>query len=139
MFDTIVVGIDGSPPANRAVAHAIDLAHRYDAELHVIYVVDTSRYGEPALSNVEMLLHELEEEGSDLLEEVEDRARSQSVDVSTRCCHGKPATEIVEFADQTNADVIVLGHRGVSHPESGHVGSVTERVVRHGGHPVFVV
>lgn len=139
MLDTILVGVDGSPPSNRAVAYAIDLADQYEAQVHAIYVVDTSRYGEPALSNAEMMLHHLEEEGTDLLADVTTRAEKQAVSIETRCCHGAPADEIIAQADAVDADVIVLGHRGKSDPDSPQIGSVADRVVRHAGHPVFIV
>jgi len=53
--DTIVVATDGSDGGDRAVEHALELANRYGAALHAMFVVDTDRYGEPALSTAELV------------------------------------------------------------------------------------
>lgn len=137
MYDTILVATDGSPSANRAVTHAIEQAEQHGAALHAVYVVDTEKYSEPALSSAELQTIEVEDWGNEQLEEIEERAASVDVDVSTRCCHGKPYKEIVNFADQIDADFIVLGYQGHSHTDQ--IGSVTDRVVQNAGRPVFVV
>lgn len=139
MYDTILVAVDGSAPSNRAVVHALDLAEQYGADLHAIFVVDTSRYGEPALSNDELVIVEIEDRGHDLLEAIDERAEKQDVDVVTHCCHGVPHREIIAYADEIDADAIVLGYQGHSHTRTTAIGSVTDRVVRSGGHPVLVV
>ena len=43
MYDRILVPTDGSEPAAAAVRHALDLADRYDATLHALFVVDTDK------------------------------------------------------------------------------------------------
>lgn len=138
MYETILVATDGSGPAARAVTHALEQADRHDAELQAIYVVDTARYAEPALSSAELETNDEEEWGQRELDEVADRASSMGVDVETRCFHGKPHVEIVEHADAMDVDLIVLGYQGHSHSEPGQVGSVTNRVVSNAGRPVLV-
>jgi len=63
MYDTVLVGTDGSASANRAVTHALDEAEQHDAALHAIFVVDTGRYAEPALSSSELVTDEIEDWG----------------------------------------------------------------------------
>ena len=130
MYETILVPTDGSGPANRAVEHAIELADHYDAELHAMYVVDTARYGDPALSSAELVLTDLEEEGNEMLEEVVERGQKEGIGVTTVVCHGHPHDEIVAYADDVDADVIVLGYQGESHSETNIMGSVTQRVLQ---------
>ncbi|ADJ15432.1 universal stress protein [Halalkalicoccus jeotgali] len=137
MYQTILVPIDGSEPANRAVEHALDLAENYGAAIHTLHVVDTARYGEPTLSSAEIVLNELEERGYGLLEEVADLADDRAVVAGTRLCRGRPQQEILEYADEIDADLIVLGSRGQSHQLGGHIGSVAERVVRSADRPVL--
>ena len=148
MYDTILVATDGSAPANRAVTHALEQAEQHGTELHAVYVVDTEKYAEPALSAAELETIETEDWGNEQLEEKVDREEtaydsladvpeSIDVDVSTRCCHGKPYQEIINYADRIDADFIVLGYQGHSHTEQ--IGSVTDRVVQNAGRPVFVV
>jgi nucleotide-binding universal stress UspA family protein len=139
MYDTILVGTDGSTAANRAVVHALDQAEANGAELHAIFVVDTGRYGEPALSSTELVVDSIEDWGREQLDEVVDRADDRGIDVVVRCCHGDPHAEIIAYADDVDADVMVLGYQGQSHGSTDHIGSVTDRVVRNAGRPVLVV
>jgi nucleotide-binding universal stress UspA family protein len=139
VYDTILVATDGSGPANRAVTHALEQAEQSGAELHAIFVVDTDRYSEPSLSSIELETNEIEAWGNDQLDEVVDRADSLGVDVVTRCCHGKPYVEIINYGDDIDADLLILGYQGHSHSEAGNIGSVTDRVVENAGRPVLVV
>lgn len=139
MYDAILVAIDGSAPANRAVVHALEQAEQADATLHAIYVVDTDRHSEPALSSMELETNELEQYGNDELAEVTERGEDLGLEVVTRCCHGKPYQEIIAYADEVDADLVVLGYRGHSHVDTEQLGSVTDRVVQNLGRPVMVV
>jgi nucleotide-binding universal stress UspA family protein len=137
MYDTILVPTDGSDPANRAVEHGIELAERFGATLHALYVVDTTRYGEPALSSAEIVLQELEEDGTALVTDIAERADNHGVTVETRVCHGAPHAEIITYADEVNADLVVMGYQGHSHSMAGHMGSVADRVTQRAGRPVL--
>jgi nucleotide-binding universal stress UspA family protein len=138
MYDTILVATDGSADANRAATHALEQAEQHDAELHAMFVVDTDRYAEPALSSTEVETIEIEDWGNQELREIADRGEELDVAVTTQCCHGKPYLEIINYADQIDADLIVLGYHGHSHAEGEQLGSVTDRVVQNAGRPVLV-
>ena len=138
MYDTIVVATDGSADANRAVTHALEQAEQHGAELHAVFVVDTDRHAEPALSSMELETIEVEEWGNDELSEVAERGAALDVEVTTRCCHGKPYVEIISYADEVDADLIVLGYHGHSHTKTEQMGSVSDRVVQNAGRPVLV-
>jgi len=137
MYDTILVPTDGSDPANRAVEHAMEIAEQFDATVHAMYVVDTDRYGEPALSSAEIVLQELQEDGRGLVADVVEQGDSHGVTVETRVCHGTPHEEIVTYADEIDADLVILGYQGHSHHLRGHMGSVADRVAHAAGRPVL--
>ena len=137
MYDTILVPTDGSDSANRAVEHGVSLAERYDATLHTMYVVDTSRYGEPALSSTELVLQQLEDRGAELVDEIVDRAENEGIETHTRVCHGRPDKEIIYYADEIDADLLVMGYQGHSHDMEGHMGSIASRVTSSAGRPVM--
>ncbi len=138
MYDTILVATDGSADANRAATHALEQAEQHDAELHAVFVVDTERYAEPALSSTELATNEVEEWGNQELSEIADRGEQLGIAVTTRCCHGKPYLEIISYADEIDASLIILGYHGHSHTETDQIGSVTDRVVQNAGRPVLV-
>lgn len=132
MYETILVATDGSGSANRAVDDAIDIASTFDADLHAISVVDTSRYGDSMLSGTEGVIDELRERAAEVLEDVETRA---DVDVTTERRQGRPHEEIGEYTDAIDADLVVLGNRGLG--ASDQIGSTAERVVRYVDRPVL--
>ena len=132
MYDTILVATDGSEAATRATDHALDLASTFDAALHAIYVVDTRRYGKAMLGDSSEATAELEERGRDLLADIETRA---DVDVTGTLREGRPHAQIGEYADEIDADLVVLGNRGLG--SSGEIGSNAERVVRFVDRPVI--
>ncbi len=139
MYDVILVATDGSGSANRAVVHALEQSEQYDATLHGIFVVDTGIYDEPALSSAELVTDGREDVGRDALNEIDERATDLEVDFVARCCHGKPHDEIVSYADEIDADLVVMGYQGETHSMENHLGSTTDRVVRTAGRPVLVV
>ena len=134
MYETILVATDGSESADRAVDYAVDLASTFDAELCAISVVDTRRYGDSMLSGDASIVESLERRGTELLEDVQART---DVDVSTELRRGRPHEEIAGFADENDADLIVLGNRGLG--SSAEIGSTAERVVRYVDRPVLTV
>ena len=132
MYDTILVATDGSEAATRATDHALDLASTFDATLHAIYVVDTRRYGKAMLGDSGEATAELEERGRELLGDIETRA---DVDVTVTLREGRPHAKIGEYADEIDADLLVLGNRGLG--SGGEIGSNAERVVRFVDRPVI--
>lgn len=132
MYDTILVATDGSESANRAVEQALDLASMFDAELYGISVVDTRRYGDSMLSDSSGVIGDLEDNAEDISADIESRA---DVDVTTTVRRGRPHEEISSYADSIDADLIVLGNRGLG--ANGEIGSTAERVVRYLDRPVL--
>lgn len=139
MYENILVATDGSQNASRAIVHALEQAEAYDAVLHGIFVVDTTRFDDPAIGSTELATNDAEDEGQRLLDEVRTRADGLDVEFVGRCCHGRPHEEIVSHADSVDADLIVLGYQGRSHTETDTIGSVTDRVVRTAGRPTLIV
>lgn len=137
MYATILVPTDGSESADRAVEHGLELAEQHGGTLHTLYVVDTHRYGEPALSSTELVLQDLEAFGSDLVTEVAERAGGVGVETVTSVCHGTPHEEILDYADEIDADIVVMGFQGQSHRLEGHMGSVADLVTRRSDRPVL--
>ncbi|EMA50687.1 universal stress protein [Halococcus salifodinae] len=138
MYDRILVPTDGSPGADRVVDHAAELAVIHDAELHAIYVVNTAGYaGLPADTAIEGLGSMLNEQGEAAL----DRAAGWVDDVPFErvLADGAPSSEIVEYAESEECDLIVMGTHGRGGINRLLLGSVAERVVRTSSVPVLTV
>ncbi|ELY53755.1 universal stress protein [Natronococcus jeotgali] len=140
MYDTILVPTDGSQQAARGVDHGLDIAEQYGASVSCLYVVDERRHGRPAaLSSVEAEHEKVEDEATELLEEIADRARDAGLESDYECRRGLPWEEIIAHAEQRDADLIVMGRRGATDDRRTPLGSVTERVMRRTEIPVQAV
>ena len=136
MIDTVVIATDGSESVTRAVQVALDVARRFDAAVHALYVVDT---GEVESSPEELrddLQNALESQGEEALDAVTDHADRE---VTTAVREGRPAAEITEYAREADADVVATGTRGRHGENRFLIGSVAERVVRSCPVPVLTV
>ena len=136
MFDSVVVATDGSESVRRAVDVALDLAERFEASVHALYVVDASEVESSPESVRDELRSALESEGEDALSTVVDRAGTA---VTTAVREGRPAAEITAYARDVDADLVATGTRGRHGENRFLVGSVAERVVRTCDRPVLTV
>lgn len=143
MSQTILLPTDGEPGADHAVEYALDLAETIGGTIHALYVVDESIYtayaGDEYVREQESLETALEQAGTDALTAIVERAESRGIDVQTVQRHGKPSAEIVDMADEIDADLIVLGSKTRDGAYRQLLGSVSERVLRLTGRPVTVV
>ncbi|MFO8114843.1 MAG: universal stress protein [Halorubrum sp.] len=141
MFDTIVVATDGSDSVRRAVDVAVDIAARFDAEVHAVYVVDRGEVESTPDEVREDLRDALDERGESALEQVTGAAaeRDPDLDVTVEVREGRPAAEISAYAREVDADVVAMGTRGRHGENRFLIGSVAERVVRTCPIPVLTV
>ncbi len=136
MFETIVVATDGSESVERAVSVALDLAERFDAQVHALYVVDKSEVDsspEAVRSELRSALSEHAETALSAVEANTDQA------VTTAVREGRPAAEISDYARETDADMVATGTRGRHGENRFLIGSVAERIVRSCPVPVLTV
>jgi nucleotide-binding universal stress UspA family protein len=135
-FDTIVIATDGSESVQRAVSVALDLADRFDATVHALYVVDEGEVASSPERVREEMRDALDESGAAALETV---ANATDRPVTTAVREGRPATVIREYAVDHDADVVAMGTRGRHGENRFLIGSVAERVVRTCPVPVLTV
>ena len=136
MIDTVVIATDGSESVTRAVRVALDLAERFDAAVHALYVVDVGEV-ESSPERLREELHDaLEAQSEEALDAVREHADRELV---TAVREGHPAPEITEYTREQDADVVATGTRGRHGENRFLIGSVAERVVRSCPVPVLTV
>ncbi|MEF8856491.1 MAG: universal stress protein [Haloplanus sp.] len=135
-FDQIVIATDGSESVRRAVSVALDIAERFDAEVHALYVVDKGEVAASPEQVREEMREALDDSGQEALDEVVATANRP---VTTAVREGRPATEIREYATDHDADMVAMGTRGRHGENRFLIGSVAERVVRTCPVPVLTV
>jgi nucleotide-binding universal stress UspA family protein len=141
MFDTIVVATDGSDSVRRAVNVAVDVAARFDAEVHAVYVVDSGEVESTPDEVRDDLRDALDDRGERALEQVTGAVteRAPDMEVTVEVREGRPAAEISGYAREIDADVVAMGTRGRHGENRFLIGSVAERVVRTCPIPVLTV
>jgi len=132
----ILLAIDGSEHARKAAVHAIELADERDATLHVICVVDKRRFYHPALSSAELATIYAEDNAVVCVDEVTQMAKDSNVRSEGSIRHGTPHESILEYAEEIDADTIVLGEHG-THEE--HLPGVGQKVIEGTDRDVRVV
>ncbi|WP_440763284.1 universal stress protein [Natronorubrum sp. DTA7] len=138
MFDTVVIATDGSDSVKRAVDVALDLASRFDAEVHALSVVDASEVDASPQQLRDELQTALETTADAALATVESRT-AEGREITTAVREGRPAVELCEYAREVDADLIATGTRGRHGENRLLLGSVAERVVRTSPVPVLSV
>lgn len=136
MYHEILLPVDGSDAGRGAIHRALALASKHAARVHAVHVVETDRYGEPARSSTELLVDDLEDAGNEHLDEVRAIGEARGVEVTTRCCHGHAAEEILGHAAAVDADLVVMGATGAS---GKPVGNVTRAVAQDCGTDVLAI
>ncbi|EJN58208.1 Nucleotide-binding universal stress protein, UspA family [Halogranum rubrum] len=138
MYDNILVPTDGSDTAAKAVEHAIDLAEQYGATLHVLSVVDPTRFSTVGV-DPSSVLSAVEKGSREAVDRVEADAEAAGLRVETTVVRGRPAETITTYATDNDIDLVVMGTHGRTGLDHFLLGSVTERVVRTASVPVLTV
>lgn len=145
MYDTILLPTDGSTGTEQAIVNGLDIAGQYDATVHALYVIDTAKLLELGYfgdrSDFEATIEPLEDEARRAVRKIDEQADRMGVDVDviTVVRQGAPYETIVEYADEADVDLIVMGTHGRRGLPRHVLGSVTERVVRTADVPVLTV
>ena len=141
MADHVLVPLDGSPQAWAALEHAID--EHTEAQLTLLSVINPMEAGysaETALpSAAEEWYESAKAAAEERFEEAEELAADHGISVDTAIEVGRPSRMIVEYADEYDVDVIVMGSHGRKGVSRILLGSVAEDVVRNSPVPVTVV
>ena len=144
LFKRIVVGTDGSDSAKEAVRQAASLAALTGASLHVVSAyepvpkrrVDSEREGAPA-----DVQHEFgpREDVNFALDGAAAIARDMEVEVKPYARDGDPADAILGVAEEVEADLIVVGNKGMTGARRFLLGSVPNKVSHHADCSVIIV
>src|SRR5271170_4090298 len=127
MYKVIVVGTDGSGRAGIAIREALALAEAGGATLHIVYVVHTTTM--LASENVDLGViadanAEMRQEGERICAQVVTEAEHKGVATLVHNVEGDPATVILDVAEGVEADLVVIGNRGMSGLKRFVLGSV---------------
>jgi len=138
LYNTIVVGTDGTECAQKAVTTAIELSKLVGAKLHVVYVSDVSNIT-PTSVEWELVAENIRMESEKAFEFARKKSAAENIDFEAISLSGAAGQEIVVYANKINADLIVVGATGKKAFERLILGSVSEKVIRNAKKQVLVV
>jgi|AntRauMinimDraft_3_1070383.scaffolds.fasta_scaffold00014_4 nucleotide-binding universal stress UspA family protein len=135
----VLVAYDGSKPAQKAVEHAFTTYP--DAEIVLLRVIEAADSStEAGISIIQEMLREREEEISEEFpDEIDAITSDPDVEFRTETVVGKPAREIVSFAEEHDIDHVIIGSHGRAGLSRILLGSVAEKIVRRAPMPVTVI
>jgi nucleotide-binding universal stress UspA family protein len=132
MFKTILFPIDMSPEVHQAASLAIELVKQHQSQLVLLSVVETNENPDhPEQASTEAV--------AELLAKAKALFAEEGINSKTVEREGQPAFVICDVADELEADLIIMGCRGVGLIEETMAGSVTNRVINLSPCPVLIV
>lgn len=135
-MSTIVLGYDGSPSANAALAKTIELAPALGASVVVVFGYYLSPLGG---GDVHDFKERLEHHGKHEVDRAVADLEAAGIEVSSRLVSAKPADAILAVAEEVGAGLIVVGTVGESPISGALLGSVVLRLVQRSSIPLLVV
>lgn len=140
-FKKILIATDGSEHAEKAAAYGIDIAKATGAEVSALYVVSTEHAGttRSVMGWTDAFEEYLANKGGVATGYVEKLGNEAGVKVEPVYLKGVPAEKILEYAEESNIDLIVMGTQGLTGVQRFLLGSVAENVLRHSKVPVMII
>lgn len=144
MYKKILVPLDGSELAEKALSHARELAKAGNSQIILLEVIDTTNiYPVPGVAGpivgVPMYYEDIAQQEKQYLEKQAEPLRAEGIDTDTVVEEGSPASEVCDFAERTGVDIIVMSTHGRSGINRWVYGSVADRVLRGARVPVLLV
>jgi len=125
----ILVAVDGSESAEKALEYAVQLAKKHKAKVTLLNVGESKLFGfKPEVAR---------EVGEHILSDA--AAKVKGLKLNTQLEFGNPAETLIEVAEKGNYDLIVVGSRGLSSVKRFFLGSVSDDVSHHAKCSVLIV
>ena len=144
MFGSIVVGTDGSDTAKEAVRQATEMAQALGANIHLVSAfepISNRRLKDErrdAPDDVQWTVNPREDVEA-TLREASEGIEASGVSVETYSREGDPADAILDVAEERNADLIVVGNKGMTGAKRFLLGSVPNKVSHHAPCSVMII
>jgi nucleotide-binding universal stress UspA family protein len=139
VFSKMLIAIDGSDGSMDAADYAVSISKEYNAELYALHVIraDVDIFGPPENSE---FMTRMRNDGEKYLDKVKLKANEKNVQIKTEIISTMNISGgIIDYAEDNNIDLIVIGSRGRSEFKKLLLGSVALRIVTYAHCPVLVV
>lgn len=135
IFGNILVPYDNSLHSKKALNQALGMAELTGANLTLAHVIPYDDNADKIIQPHEdsMLRHELE-----FLNPIEQEALKRNIALTEKILYGNTSKELLDFMDEKNFDVVIMGRRGITKTKNNSLGSVSNALVQNAKIPVLV-
>lgn len=138
MYHHILLAADGSEHSLRATEEAIKIASLVnDCKVEVVFVVDFSQSKKDVIHS--QGIEALEISRRKKLLPIVEKLKENKISYEIKLLHGEPGPTIVEHANQSKFDLVVIGSRGLNALQEMVLGSVSHKVAKRVHCPVMIV
>jgi nucleotide-binding universal stress UspA family protein len=140
-YKHILVPVDLSAASDAVILSAIDMGNALQAALHIIHVhkVHAGNLVEGGMEDADALTTREATKLKKTLDEYITKYAKAGITMTTAIYSGEPYVEILQAADKTSADMIIMGTHGRTGVAHLVIGSVAENVLRHARVPVMAI
>jgi len=143
----ILVPLDGVVTHEPALRPAIELAHTFNAAIHLVLVIPTltTLSGGQAVSGMLLpttmraVLDLAQQGATDYLDRILAQCRSEGINATAEVLRGDAAPKVLELADRLNTDLVVMASHGRAGLDALLAGSVAPRIAGHMGRPLLLI
>ncbi|MFC3041767.1 universal stress protein [Virgibacillus xinjiangensis] len=138
MYKKILLATDGSEHSERAAENAINLAKcNAGSKIDIVYVIDANKAKTDVLNNWNTI--DVNDSRKQQMRKAERMAKESGVSHEIKILHGEPGPVIVNYANENQMDVVVIGSRGLNGLQEFVLGSVSHKVAKRADCPVLIV
>ena len=137
MFKRILVPVDGSESSDKSIEKAVSLAKICGAKLHFLYVANINQIAiNPNLTHA--IMDAMRAAGTAILERAA-TVVGENIEYEKIMENGAPAEVILEYEEILDADLIIMGSRGLGVVKGVLLGSVSQYIIERAKIPVLIV
>ncbi len=139
MFKKILIPLDGSKLAERAIPHAVHMARVFGAQIQLLHVLDSTPYQDSPTVTEPLNWQILKAQAELYLSGIAAQLRDQELTIESQLREGKTAESIINFAQQEGIDLLVISTHGASGLSRWNMSSVAAKVISKACLPILIV
>ncbi|MBP5497524.1 MAG: universal stress protein [Bacteroidales bacterium] len=133
----IIVGVDFSNSSHNAMRHAVSLALKTGADIHLVWVKTPGVANNVTEDGGDNYIHKVQASLEDWKKEC--KLEAPDVEVNTVILEGKVHTEILKYAANQSVPIVVMGTHGTSGFEEGYIGNNANRLIKEARVPILIM
>ena len=133
----IIVGVDFSNSSHNAMRHAVSIALKTGADIHLVWVKTPGVANNVTDDGGDNYIHKVQASLEDWKKEC--KMEAPDVEVNTVILEGKVHTEILKYAANLSVPIVVMGTHGTSGFEEGYIGNNANRLIKEARVPILIM